>query len=140
MGDMVITLLKVRCEETTDDFLEGLTDEFGWRLQTFDRFGDKAWSAEEIPMAGLEAVEPGSEHAVNRELGRFGPDTQSVELEFWDRDTFSSDDLLGRVLVRRGANGLMVSAGQSATDMGGGCFRLTGEQGDYRVWLDIREA
>ena len=140
MGHMVITLLRVRCDETTDDFLEGLTDEFGWRLSAFDMAGDKAWSAEEIPMAGLETVEAGSEHTVNRELGRLGPDMHTAELEFWDKDTFSSDDLLGRILIRRGKDGLVVNAGESATDMGGGCFRLTGEQGDYTVWLDIKEA
>ena len=139
MGQMVITLLRVRCDETTDDFLEGLTDEFGWRLCAFDMAGDKAWAAEEIPMAGMESVEAGSEHTVNRELGRLSPDTQTAELEFWDKDTFSSDDLLGRILIRRSEGGLVVTAGESATDLGGGAFRLSGEQGNYTVWLDIKE-
>ena len=139
MPQLVITLLKVRCDEVTDDFMEGLTDEFGWRLSAFDTAGDKSWGAEEIPMAGMESVGPGSEHTINRELGRFGPEMQTAELEFWDKDTFSSDDLLGRILIRRALEGLVVSAGESATDLGGGCFRLTGEQGDYRVWLEIKE-
>jgi hypothetical protein len=139
MGQMVITLLKVRCVDTTDDFLEGLTDEFGWRLSGFDTAGDKAWGAEEIPMAGMESVAAGSEHDLNRELGRLGPDTHSAELEFWDKDTFSADDLLGRILIRRGQTGLEVTAGESATDLGGGCFRLTGEQGDYTVWLTVED-
>ena len=139
MGQVVVRLLKVRCDEITDDFLEGLTDEFGWRLCAFDRAGDKSWSAEEIPMAGLEAVEPGHEYEVRRELGRLGADMQTAELEFWDKDSFSSDDLLGRILIRRDKDGLVVTAGQSAADLGDGCYRLTGEQGDYRVWLEIRE-
>ena len=139
MGELVVTLLKVRCDETTDDFLEGLTDEFGWRLSAFDNAGDKAWSGEEIPMRGMESVEAGSEHTLNRELGRLGPDTGTAELEFWDKDTFGSDDLLGRILIRRGNDGFDVRAGQSATDLGGGCFRLLGEQGDYTVWLEFRE-
>jgi hypothetical protein len=140
MGQVVITLVKVRCDETTDDFLEGLTDEFGWRLCAFDTAGDKAWSGEEVPMAGMENVDAGSEHTLNRELGRLGPEMHTAELEFWDKDTFGPDDLLGRILIRRGKNGLEVTAGESATDLGEGCFRLMGEQGDYTVWLDIKEA
>jgi hypothetical protein len=140
MSELVVTLLRVRCDETTDDFLEGLTDEFGWRLVAFDISGDKAWSGEEIPMPGLESVEPGSEHELDRELGRLGSNMQTAELEFWDKDTFGADDLLGRILIRRGKNGLEIKAGQSASDLGGGCFRLLGEQGDYTVWLDIKEA
>ena len=54
-------------------------------------------------MPELESVEAGSEHTVNRELGRLGPDAVTAELEFWDSDTFSSDDLLGRILIRRSA-------------------------------------
>ena len=140
MGDVVITLLKVRCDETTDDFLEGLTDEFGWRLTAFDMAGDKAWGSEEVPMRGMEAVDAGSEHTLNRELGRIGPDMHTAELEFLDKDTFGPDDLLGRILIRRGKNGIEVKAGESATDLGGGCFHLLGEQGDYTVWLDFKEA
>jgi hypothetical protein len=140
MADLVIKLLKVRCDETTDDFLEGLTDEFGWRLTAFDMAGDKGWSGEEIPMTGMEAVDAGSEHTINRELGRLGPDVQTAELEFWDKDTFGPDDLLGRILIRRGASGFEIKAGESATDLGGGCFQLLGEQGDYTVWLEFREA
>ena len=140
MGQLVVTLLKVRCDETTDDFLEGLTDEFGWRLCAFDMAGDKAWSGEEVPMKGMESVDAGSEHTLNRELGRLGPEMQTAELEFWDKDTFGPDDLLGRILIRRGSDTIEVTAGESATDLGDGCFRLLGEQGDYTVWLDIREA
>ena len=140
MSELVVTLLKVRCDETTDDFLEGLTDEFGWRLRAFDESGDRFWSSEEIPMRGLEKVDAGSEHDVNRELGRIGPDMHTAELEFWDKDTFGADDLLGRILIRRGREGVVVTAGQSAQDLGGGAFRLTGEQGDYTVWLQLTEA
>jgi hypothetical protein len=56
MSELVITLKRVYCDEVTDDFLEGLTDEFGFRLCAFDMAGDKSWSAEEIPMAGMVAV------------------------------------------------------------------------------------
>ena len=74
-----------------------------------------------------------------RALRMLHPGSQSAELEFWDKDSFSSDDLLGRVLIRRSEDGFVVTAGQSASDLGGGCYRLTGEQGDYRIWLEIRE-
>ena len=141
MRELVVTLLRVRCDETTDDFLEGLTDEFGWRLCAFDTAGDKAWAGEEIPMAGMESVEAGSEHTLNRELGRLGPDMQTAELEFWDKDTFGADDLLGRILIRRGKDGAVtVAPGQSAFDLGGNSYRLTGERGDYTVWIEIKEA
>lgn len=140
MNDLVITLQKVYCDEVTDDFLEGLTDEFGFRLCGYDRAGDKSWSAEEIPMAGMEAVEAGSTHELNRELGRLGPEHRTAELEFWEKDTFTSDDLLGRILIRREGPRPTITATEGATDLGGGCYRLRCAQGEYRVWLDIEEA
>lgn len=139
MSEIVITLQRVFCDEVTDDFLEGLTDEFGFRLCGFDPAGDKIWSAEEIPMAGMEVVEAGSTTELNRELGRLGPESLTAELEFWEKDTFSSDDLLGRIFIRRGPDGIEVKAGESATDLGGGCFLLQCGQGEYKVWLDIKE-
>ena len=140
MSEIVLTLHKIYCDEVTDDFLKGLTDEFGFRLCAFDMAGDKFWSAEELPMAGMESVEAGSTHTLNRELGRLTADTQTAELEFWEKDTFSADDLLGRILIRRGESGLVISAGESATDLGGGCWRLRCGQGDYKVWVEIKEA
>jgi hypothetical protein len=140
MSDLVITLQKVYCDEVTDDFLEGLTDEFGFRLCGFDHAGDKVWSAEELPMAGMESVEAGSTHELNRELGRLGPDSHTAELDFWEKDTFSSDDLLGRILIRRGDRGLAITAGEGATDLGDGCYLLKCGQGEYKVWLEIKEA
>jgi hypothetical protein len=140
MNDIVITLQRVFCDEVTDDFLEGLTDEFGFRLCGFDAAGDRVFLVEQIPMPGMEVVEAGSTHELNRELGRLGPENHSAELEFWEKDTFSADDLLGRILVRRGGAGLQVQAGESATDLGGGCYLLKCGQGEYKVWLDIREA
>jgi hypothetical protein len=140
MSEMVITLLKVRCEEITDDFLEGLTDEFGWRVCGFDSAGDETVRLEEIPMKGLETVAPGSEHSVNRELARIGSEAWMAQVEFWDEDTFGSDDLLGWIEIRRGDGpGLKVTAGDTTEDLGGGAFRLTGCDGDYTVWLRIEE-
>jgi hypothetical protein len=140
MSDIVITLLKVRCDEITDDFLEGLTDEFGWRVSGFDTAGDEVVRVEEIPMKGLERVAAGSDHAVDRELARVGPEAWMAQVEFWDEDTFGTDDLLGWVEIRRGEGpGLTVSPGDTTADLGGGKFRLTGEGGDYTVWLRIEE-
>ena len=91
-------------------------------------------------MRKMEAVESGSEHRLNRELGRLGPGWRSVKLEFWDKDTFSADDLLGRIEIRRDGQGkFTVAAGESAEDLGGGRFRLTGEGGNYLVWLAFEE-
>lgn len=138
MRDLVITLVRVRCDEATDDFLEGLTDEFGWRICGFDAAGDQSAWLEEIPMEGMESVEAGSEHTLNRELARLGPESLMAQLEFWDKDTFGSDDLLGLIEVRRdGEDGLTVTAGTSTEALGDGAFRLTGEAGDYTVWLTI---
>src|SRR5437762_4275562 len=105
MSDILITLQRVFCDEVTDDFLEGLTDEVGFRLCGFDMAGDKSFSAEAIPMPGMEVVEAGATYELNRELGRLGPDNQTAELEFWEKDTFSADDLLGRIMIRRGQDG-----------------------------------
>lgn len=98
MSHLVITLLRIRCDEVTDDFLEGLEDEFDWRLTVFEVNGGTT-RREEIPMPSMEKIEAGSEHTINRELARLGPECQEAWLEFWDRDTFSSDDLLGRLEV-----------------------------------------
>ncbi len=135
MSEMVITLLRVRCDEVTDDFLEGLTDEFGWRLTVYDMDG-RSTITEAIPMPGLEAVSAGSDHTVDGEIGRLGPQVQEAWLEFWDQDTFSENDLLGRIEIRRdGAGRLRASASLSAAQLEDGSFHLTGEQGDYTVWL-----
>ena len=139
MSDVVITLLRVRCDEVTDDFLEGLTDEFGWRVCGFDATGDETVRLEQIPMTGMESIDPGSDRTLNRELARIGPEAWMAQVEFWDQDTFGSDDLLGWVEIRRGDGGLAVSAGTSTEDLGNGAFRLTGADGDYTVWLKIEE-
>ena len=137
MSHLVITLLRICCDEVTDDFLEGLEDEFGWRLTVFDVNGGTT-KREEIPMPGMEKVEAGSEHTTNRELARLGPECQEAWLEFWDQDTFSSDDLLGRLEIRRDGTGrLTLTAGLDAQDLGGGAYRLVGEQGRYVVWLKL---
>ena len=92
-------------------------------------------------MRKMEAVGPGSEHTLNRKLGRLGPAWRSAKLEFWDKDTFSADDLLGRIEVRRDGRGnFSVAAGESAEDLGGGRFRLTGSGGKYLVWLALDES
>lgn len=140
MSEMVITLLKVRCDEVTDDFLEGLTDEFGWRVCAFDAAGDEVLRLEEIPMKGLESVAAGSVHTPDRESARVGADAWMAQVEFWDQDTFGTDDLLGWIEIRRGDGpGLTLSGGESTEDLGGGAFRLTGEDGDYTVWLKVEE-
>ena len=139
MSDLVITLRKVYCDEVTDDFLEGLTDEFGFRLCGFDAAGDKVFEAEEIPMAGMDVVEATKTYQLDRELGRLGPETHTAELEFWEKDTFSSDDLLGRIMIRRGNGRPTVTAGENATDLGEGCWLLRCGQGEYKAWIDVRE-
>ena len=58
MSEMVITLVKVRCDEVTDDFLEGLADEFGWRITIHGTDGETLVT-EEIPMEGMEQVAAG---------------------------------------------------------------------------------
>ena len=140
MSDIVITLQKVFCDEVTDDFLEGLTDEFGFHLRGFDMAGDKTFEAVELPMAGMEVVEPNKTYQLNRELGRLGSECLTVELEFWEKDTFSSDDLLGRIHIKRLPSGLKLEAGDNATDLGDGCWLLRCGQGEYKAWLDVREA
>ena len=141
MREIVITLLKVKCDEVTDDFLEGLTDEFGWRICGFGPAGDLLSEAAEIPMKGLEPMEAGSQHDVNRELARVGADASLAQIEFWDQDTFGDDDLLGWIEIRRAAgSGIELHAGDWTEDLGGGAFRLGGGDGDYTVWLDVKEA
>ena len=135
MSEMMITLVRVRCDEVTDDFLEGLNDEFGWRLTVYDLNG-KSTMTEEVPMVGMEAGKAGTEYMLDRELGRIGPEGYEAWLEFWEQDTFSEDDLLGRLEIRRdGTGGLTVSPSLSTTEHGDGCYRLTGHHGDYTVWL-----
>jgi hypothetical protein len=139
MSEMVITLVKVRCDEVTDDFLEGLTDEFGWRLTVYDAVG-KPQTTEEIPMAGMEAVAAGSEHTLNRELGTVPVSCHEAWLEFWDQDTFSEDDLLGRIEIYRDGDGkLLVSPGLYTVLHDDGSFNMTGHMGDYTLWLQFDE-
>ena len=140
MSQIVITLLRVQCDEVTDDFLEGLTDEFGWRVCGYSPAGDAVATVEEIPMKGLEAIEAGSVHEVNRELARIGEDAWVTQVEFWDQDSLGADDLLGWIEIRRtDGQGLEVHAGDTTQDLGGGAFRLGGADGDYTVWLDVKE-
>jgi hypothetical protein len=140
MSELVITLVRVVCDEVTDDFLEGVTDEFGWRLTASGATGEGSLFREEIPMAGMENVAAGSEHELNRELWRLGPEWTSARLEFWDKDTFSRDDLLGRIEITRDGRGTVtVRAGESARVAEDGSFHLTGEGGDYKVWLSFQE-
>ena len=139
MSELVITLLRVRCDEVTDDFLEGLTDEFGWRLTVYDMDG-KPRTTEEIPMTGMESVAAGTEHTLNRELGTVPSTSHEAWLEFWDQDTFSEDDLLGRIEIRRDADGrLIVSPSLHANLLDDGSFNLTGHMGDYTLWLQFDE-
>lgn len=140
MSELVITLRRVVCEEVTDDFLEGLTDEFGWKLNARDASGERGLKLQELPMPEMASVAAGSDHTLDRELLRLGPEWREAQLEFWDKDTFSADDLLGRIEIRRdGEGGLQVVAGTTARDLGSGAFHLTGEQGDYTVWLEFEE-
>jgi hypothetical protein len=112
MSELVITLQRVRCDEVTDDFLEGLTDEFGWRLTVYD-------------MGGKPVITDASHEAW---------------LEFWDQDTFSEDDLLGRIEIRRDGDGrLLVTPSLHATLLDDGSFNLTGHMGDYTIWLQFDE-
>ena len=91
-------------------------------------------------MAEMASVAAGSEHHVNRELVRLGPDVREAELEFWDKDLFSPNDLLGRIQIRwNGAGQVDVVPGASARQMDDGSFHLTGEGGDYRIWLSFDE-
>jgi len=83
-------------------------------------------------------TEAGSEHTINRELARLGPECQEARLEFWDRDTFSSDDLPGRLeILRDGTGRLTLTAGLDAEGLGGGAYRLFGEQGRHVVRLKL---
>jgi len=140
MSEMVITLARVRCDEVTDDFLEGLTDEFGWRLTVYDASGASKVT-EQLPMDDMEEVGAGTEHTLNRELCRIGPDCARAHLEFWDLDTFSDDDLLGRIEIARDENGdYTVTPGPYTKALEGGAFHLTGHMGDYTIWLEFEEA
>ena len=140
MSTMAITLRRVACTRVTDTFFEGSTDEFGWRIVASGASGYDPAIREEIPMRGMEAVKAGSDHKLDRDLARLGPKLRKVELEFWDQDKFSKDDLLGRVeIVRDGKGKFSVTAGESTADLGEGRFRLTGGGGDYMVWLVLDE-
>jgi hypothetical protein len=140
MAELVITLLRVACEEVTDDFLEGITDEFGWKCIARDAHGNTILQREELPMAELADVAAGSKHEINRELLRLGPQVREAHLEFWDKDMFSPNDLLGRLEIRRdGAGRVDVTPGQSARFLEDGSYHLTGEGGDYRIWLSFEE-
>jgi hypothetical protein len=140
MSELVIKLLRVACDEVTDDFLEGLTDEFGWKCIARDASGNTVLQREELPMAELAEVAAGSRHDINRELIRLGPQVREAHLEFWDKDMFSPNDLLGRLEIRRNGSGeLAVTPVASARTMDDGSFHLTGEGGDYRVWIHFEE-
>jgi hypothetical protein len=140
MTELTITLLRVACAKVTDSLAEGGTDEFGWRLLAKNATGDKTFKREEIPMSKMESVKPGSEHKLDRALPTLGPQWRKATLEFWEKDTFSGDDLLGRIEIERKAEGPpTVRAAESTTDLSGGRFRLTGGGGDYRVWLTFLE-
>jgi hypothetical protein len=140
VSELAITLQRVVCEEVTDDFLEGLSDEIGWKLVARDSTGERVQRLGELPMPELELVTAGREYQVNRELARLGPEWVEAELEFWDKDTFSRDDLLGHVDIHRDGKGsFTVTPGITAHDLGHGAYRLTGEHGDYTVWLSFEE-
>jgi len=139
MSQLVITLARVRCDEVTDDFLEGLTDEFGWRLTVYGPDGGTQ-TTEDLPMAGMESVAPGSHHTLDRELGTVPDTSQEAWLEFWDQDTFSDDDLLGRIEIRRDPDGtVVVTPNLYTTLLDDGSFHMTGHMGDYTVWLLFEE-
>jgi hypothetical protein len=140
MTELVITLLRVECEEVTDDFLEGLTDEFGWKCYARDAEGETVLQLVDLPMAELAEVAAGSEHELNKELVRLGPQVREADLEFWDKDSFSPNDLLGRLEIRRNGSGKVdVTPGESTRVLEDGSYHLTGEGGDYRVWLSFEE-
>ena len=138
MSVLVINLIKVICDQVTDSYLEGVTDEFGWRITATGARGEAPLFCEEIPMHGMENVAAGSAHQLDRELWRLGPGWRDARLEFWDKDNFSIDDLLGRIEIHRDGQGVItIQAGESAEDLGGGEYHLTGEGGDYRVLLSF---
>src|SRR5688572_13724220 len=130
MSQLVITLLRVHCDEVTDDFLEGMTDEVGWKLKAKDATGTQVLKVKQLPMEELSGVARGSDHAVNRELVRLSNEWREAELEFWDHDIFTPNDLLGRLhIVRDGSGQFSVTAGKTAEDVGGGEYHLTGQDG-----------
>jgi hypothetical protein len=139
MSELTIKILRVACARPTDSLAEGGTDEVGWRLIAKNEAGDKALTKEEIPVARLVGLEQGSDVKLNRELPPLGPQWRSVVVEFWEKDSFSGDDLLGRIAIERTEGAPDVSAGETATDLGDGRFRLTGGGGDYMVWLGFSE-
>ena len=140
MSQLVITLLHLSCTEVTDDFMEGLTDEIGWKLVATDDSGNRVLRLGELPMRELETVKAGHDYPVNREIARLQSEWTHAELEFWDKDTFNRDDLLGHIdITRDGKGALQVMAGITARDLGDGAFHLHGEHGDYRVWLRFEE-
>jgi hypothetical protein len=140
LSELAITLRRLRCTEVTDDFLEGLTDEIGWKLVARDAGGERVLRLGELPMPELEVVAAGGEYHVNRELARLGPEWVDAELEFWDKDSFSRDDLLGHVDIHRDGQGsFTVTAGITARDLGHWSYHLTGEHGDYTIWLAFEE-
>jgi hypothetical protein len=140
MTQLVITLLRVHCDEVTDDFLEGMTDEVGWKLKAKDGDGKQVLKVKELPMAELSSVARGSDHEVNRELVRLSHEWREAELEFWDHDIFTPNDLLGRLhITRDGAGQFTVKAGKTAEDLGDGQYHMTGQDGDYRFWVKFEE-
>ena len=139
MSEMVITLVKVRCDEVTDDFLEGLADEFGWRITIHGTDGETVVT-EEIPMEGMEQVAAGSMHTLEREIGSVPAACAEAWLEFWDKDTFSEDDLLGRIEIKHdGTDTFLVSPSLYTVVLDDGSFNMTGHMGDYTIWLEFDE-
>ena len=139
MSELTITILRVACTRPTDTLVEGSTDETGWRLIARNEAG-KTMTKEAIPDGKLVGLRKGSDVKLNRELPPLGPQWRTATLEFWEKDSFSSDDLLGRIEIQRNEGGEPdLSAGDAATDLGDGRFRLTGGGGDYKVSLRLVE-
>ena len=140
MSQLVITLLRVHCDEVTDDFLEGMSDEVGWKLKAKDAAGKQLLNVKQMPMAELASMVRGTDYTVNREIVRLSNEWREAELEFWDHDIFTPNDLLGRLHIKRDGGGTFtVTAGKTAEDLGGGQYHMTGEDSDYRFWLQFEE-
>jgi hypothetical protein len=141
MSELTIKILRLACTRPTDSLAEGTTDEVGWRLIAKNEAGDRSMTREEIPVPRLVGVGAGADVKLDRELPPLGPQWRTVVLEFWDKDSFSKDDLLGRIQIERKAGTAPeVAALETAVSLREGRFRLTGAGGDYMVWLSFTEA
>jgi hypothetical protein len=88
----------------------------------------------------MEEVAAGSTHTLDRELASVPAASAQAWLEFWDKDTFSEDDLLGRIEIRHdGTDTFLVSPSLYTVVLDDGSFNMTGHMGDYTVWLEFRE-